>query len=72
MECPYHGLQDGPDGACEHNPHGNGRITPQLHLLAYPLVEKHTLLWIWMGDAEPTPGTIPDFSQFDEGAPGIS
>ena len=71
LQCPYHGLQFGPTGDCELNPHGNGRITPQLHLRAYPLVERHTLLWIWMGDAEPTPDTIPDFSHLDEGAPGI-
>lgn len=71
LQCPYHGLQYGPDGACEVNPHGSGRITPQLHLRAYPLVERHTLLWIWMGDAEPTPDTIPDFSHLDEDAPGI-
>lgn len=71
LECPYHGLQFGPTGECEVNPHGSGRITPQLHLRAYPLVERHTLLWIWMGDDEPTPDTIPDFSHLDEGAPGI-
>ena len=71
LQCPYHGLRFGPTGACEVNPHGSGRITPQLHLRAYPLVERHTLLWIWMGDAEPTPATIPDFSHLDEDAPGI-
>lgn len=71
LECPYHGLQFGPTGACESNPHGSGRITPQLHLRSYTVVERHTLLWIWMGDAEPTPDTIPDFSYLDEGAPGI-
>lgn len=71
LQCPYHGLQFGPTGECVTNPHGSGRITPQLHLRAYPLVERHTLLWIWMGDAEPTPDTIPDFSHLDEDAPGI-
>jgi phenylpropionate dioxygenase-like ring-hydroxylating dioxygenase large terminal subunit len=71
LECPYHGLQFGRTGACEHNPHGSGRITPQLHLRSYPVVERHTLLWIWMGDAEPTPDTIPDFSHLDDDAPGI-
>lgn len=71
IQCPYHGLQYGPDGSCEHNPHGSGRITPQLRLRSYPVVERHTLLWIWMGDQEPTPDTIPDFSHLDEDAPGI-
>src|SRR5262245_52712087 len=26
IECPYHGLQFGPNGACVHNPHGGGHI----------------------------------------------
>jgi phenylpropionate dioxygenase-like ring-hydroxylating dioxygenase large terminal subunit len=71
LQCPYHGLQYGPDGQCVVNPHGNGRITPQLHLRAYPLVERHTLLWIWMGDEPANADLIPDFSHLDEGAPGI-
>ena len=71
LECPYHGLQFGADGQCVVNPHGSGRITPQLHLRAYPLVERHTLLWIWMGDQPANPDLIPDFSHLDEGAPGI-
>lgn len=72
VECPYHGLQFADDGRCVVNPHGSGRITPQLHVRAYPLVERHTLLWIWMGDAENADADlIPDFSHLDEGAPGI-
>ena len=71
IECPYHGLRFGDDGECKVNPHGSGRITPQLHVRAYPVVERHTLLWIWMGDAEAAdPALIPDFSYLDEGAPG--
>lgn len=71
IECPYHGLQFDADGRCVVNPHGSGRITPALHLRAYPIVERHTLLWVWLGDAErANADLIPDFSYLDEGAPG--
>ena len=29
---------------------------------AYPVMEKHSLVWIWMGDQEADAGAIPDFS----------
>jgi vanillate O-demethylase monooxygenase subunit len=72
IQCPYHGLQFDADGQCVLNPHGSGRITPALHLISYPVVERHTLLWVWMGDHERAdPALIPDFSHLDEDAPGI-
>ncbi len=71
VQCPYHGLQFADDGHCVVNPHGSGRITPQLHIRSYPVVERHTLLWVWMGEQPADPELIPDFSHLDEGAPGI-
>ena len=71
LQCPYHGLEFSADGQCAVNPHGSGRITPQLHLRSYPVVERHTILWIWMGDQPADPDLIPDFSHLDDGAPGI-
>ncbi len=71
LECPYHGLQFADDGQCVVNPHGSGRITPQLHLRSYPVVERHTMLWVWMGDQPADPESIPDYSHLDDGAPGI-
>ncbi|MGH1505513.1 MAG: Rieske 2Fe-2S domain-containing protein [Acidimicrobiales bacterium] len=71
LECAYHGLRFDDAGQCVHNPHGAGRITPQLHLRGYPVVERHTLVWVWMGSPEAAdPATIPDFSHLDDGAPG--
>ena len=32
------------------NPHGSGNIIDALHLRSFPVVEKHTLIWVWMGD----------------------
>ena len=61
LQCPYHGLRFDGSGACVHNPHPGGQL-PDTRLRVYPLVERHALLWIWMGDtALADPATIPDF-----------
>ena len=57
VECPYHGLRFGTDGACVLNPHGSGRIPATLAVRSYPVVERHTMLWIWMGTDEAGPGS---------------
>jgi vanillate O-demethylase monooxygenase subunit len=71
IECPYHGLRFGTDGACVLNPHGSGRIPATLAVRSYPIVARHTMLWIWMGTDEADPDLIPDFSYLDPGAPGV-
>jgi len=45
IRCAYHGLAFDRFGACVHNPHGQGRIPPDLRVRSYPVVEKHTLIW---------------------------
>lgn len=71
VECPYHGLRYDHAGTCVENPHGSGRIPSALHITSYPVVERHTLAWIWIGDDYADPDLIPDFSHLDEGAPGV-
>jgi vanillate O-demethylase monooxygenase subunit len=62
LQCPYHGLRFGGDGACVFNPHPGGAV-PDVAVPVYPLVERHALLWIWMGDAARADAdTIPDFA----------
>lgn len=65
VQCIYHGLEFGADGACVKNPHGNCTIPAAAHLKSYPVVEKHSLIWIWMGDKQADPATIPDYSCLD-------
>lgn len=65
IQCGYHGLEFDHSGACILNPHGNGHIPPALRVRSYPVAEKHTLIWIWMGDRAADPATIPDFSFLD-------
>ena len=72
LECPYHGLQFDETGDCVVNPHGTGRIPAALKVRSYPVVESHTLLWVWMGYDEPDVSLIPDFSYLDPGAPGTA
>ena len=49
IQCPYHGLQYDPAGACVKLPIG-GLVPPRAKLRVYPIAERHGLLWIWMGD----------------------
>lgn len=66
IECAYHGLRFAGSGQCVHNPHGDGKIPAAAQVRRYPLVERHSCLWIWMGPAElADPAAIPDFSCMD-------
>ena len=63
VECPYHGLQFDGNGRCVHNPHGKGTTPRVADIRAFPLVERDTVLWIWMGDpALADPANISDCS----------
>lgn len=51
LVCPYHGLQFNSTGRCVLNPNG-GLIADHAHVRRYPLVERDSALWIWMGRPE--------------------
>lgn len=62
VECAYHGLKYDRTGRCVHNPVGDGHIPPNTRVRSYPIVERHRILWIWMGDsALADEDLIPDF-----------
>ena len=66
IRCMYHGLKFAPDGRCIEIP-GQDRIPPSARVRAYPIVERHSCAWIWMGDpAEADEGLIPDFVGVDD------
>jgi phenylpropionate dioxygenase-like ring-hydroxylating dioxygenase large terminal subunit len=49
---------------CIANPHG--AIVSALRVRAFPLIERHKLVWIWMGDADRAdPGMMPDLGFAD-------
>jgi phenylpropionate dioxygenase-like ring-hydroxylating dioxygenase large terminal subunit len=65
IQCPYHGLEYDSTGACVKNPHGAKNIPPRARVKSYPVVEKHKVIWIWMGDAPADAGKVPDFGVLD-------
>ena len=69
VACPYHGLEFDAHGICVRNPHPNYKIPPGMRVRSYPLAEKHSAIWIWMGDGDPDESLIPDFSMLDYDAP---
>lgn len=70
VQCPYHGLRFAMDGRCVYNPHGDGRIAERARVPNYPLVERHGMLWIWLGDrAAADPARIPDLSLLETASP---
>jgi vanillate O-demethylase monooxygenase subunit len=65
VQCHYHGLEFGANGACVRNPHGNCTIPKAAHLRSFPVVEKHGFIWIWMGERDADPAQIADYSCLD-------
>ncbi len=63
VQCPYHGLRYDSGGKCVLNPHADGMIPARMAVPSYPLVERHAMIWLWMGDPQKAdPATIPDYS----------
>jgi vanillate O-demethylase monooxygenase subunit len=69
IKCIYHGLRFDRSGQCVFNPHGSGKIPPRAKVTSYPVVERHSIAWIWMGDRPADPALIPDYSVFDGASP---
>lgn len=66
IECGYHGLQFGPAGNCLRVP-GQDVIPERAKVTVYPTVEKHSFIWIWMGDAtKADPALVPDCHWMDD------
>lgn len=64
VQCPYHGLRFNGSGSCVLNPHGP--IPKAARVRSFPLIERYSALWIWMGDpAKADASLIPDFSFLD-------
>jgi vanillate O-demethylase monooxygenase subunit len=65
IECGYHGMRFGPDGQCQHIP-GQAMVPGRANVRRFPTVERHTFVWIWMGDASKAdPDLVPDFHWMD-------
>lgn len=63
--CGYHGMQFDCAGVCVDIP-GQKNIPGRTKIRAYPVIEKHKLVWVWTGDPKRVDeGLIPDLHWLD-------
>jgi len=68
VQCGYHGLRFDADGACTFVP-GQDTVPTNACVKTFPVVERHALIWVWLGAAElANEDLIPDMHWLD--APG--
>lgn len=68
LRCMYHGLLFSPEGLCTEIP-GQSVIPPQARVRAFPTLERHSWLWVWMGEANKAdPALIPPAVGLDDPA----
>ncbi len=61
IRCLYHGLKFAPDGACCEMP-GASRPPRAMKVRAFPVIERYSAIFVWMGDAERADASLlPDF-----------
>jgi len=66
LRCMYHGLLFDPDGKVAAIP-GQELVPAKARVRCYPVVERHSWIWIWMGDQDAAdPGLIPQAVGLDE------
>jgi len=62
IQCGYHGLRFDGEGTCVELPFEHGQARPDVCVDSYPLVERDTICWVWMGDKDKADqALIPDF-----------
>ncbi len=66
LRCGYHGMKFNSAGKCVEIP-GVDRIPAQVKVRAFPVVERHSWIWVWMGDpAKADPDLIPPAIGLDD------
>jgi len=66
LQCGYHGMVYGSDGACVRIP-GQDKIPPSARVRSFPVVERDRVLWLWPGDPElADPATIVPYPYHDD------
>lgn len=65
IRCGYHGMTFDPTGACIRAPRRDAP-PPAARVHRYPAIEKHRLIWVWMGDpARADDARLPDWWWMD-------
>jgi phenylpropionate dioxygenase-like ring-hydroxylating dioxygenase large terminal subunit len=68
IRCMYHGLKFEPSGRCIEIP-GQATIPDRARVRRYPAVDRHSWVWVWMGDASlADPALIPAAVGLDDPA----
>jgi len=68
IQCGYHGMCFDREGACARVP-GQDQVPARARVRKYPLVERYTFAWIWLGDAAlADPALVPDFHWMNDPA----
>ena len=63
LQCGYHGLSFGADGACADMPNDRDNSVLRPCVKSYPAVERHGVVWLWIGPADQAdPAKIPEFT----------
>ena len=66
LRCMYHGLKFAPSGKCVEIP-GQTKIPPQAAVPSYPIVDRYSGVWVWMGDpGRVDESLIPEFVGIDD------
>ena len=64
--CRYHGLAFDSQGQCTRMP-SQDKLNPQARVRAYPVVERHRFVWLWLGDpARADVALVPDMHWNDD------
>ncbi|MFZ9989989.1 MAG: Rieske 2Fe-2S domain-containing protein [Burkholderiaceae bacterium] len=69
VQCPYHGLEFSAAGACTRNPHPPNRIPATAQVQTFGVIEKYSMIWVWMGEGPGDPNDIPNYSFIDQAEP---
>ena len=64
IKCRYHGLQFSSDGKCALDP--SGAKPPPMSVKKYPIEERDGMIYVWIGDGEPTE-PAPDWLAWEDG-----
>ena len=59
VRCGYHGLEFDSAGKCVRNPHAVGNL-PAATIPSYDVIDKFSVIWIWLGDEPADPDLVPD------------
>ena len=66
IQCGYHGMTFGRDGKCVRVP-GQDNLPKSAYVDAYPVQERHGIVWVWMGDpAKADTSKIFDMPEFSD------